>query len=51
MLTGYKTYIIAAAGIIWAGVGYYFGTLDVAQALMVLQLSGASAALRNGIGK
>lgn len=50
-LSGYKTYIVAAATVFYAAVGYWDGTLNQAAAVgMVLSALGLGA-LRNGISK
>lgn len=49
MLSGYKTYIVAIAALLWAAVGYYFGYLDVKGATEIVSIGLAAAGLRSGM--
>lgn len=49
MLQGYKTYIVASAGALYAAVAYLVGGMNFDQVAPILVTSGASAALRAGI--
>ena len=48
-LSGYKTYLIAIAGLLYAAIGYYLGYLDAAQALQFVQISLTAAGLRSAL--
>lgn len=49
MLSGYKTYIIAVLGIIYAISGFLTGHVDANTAIQLILGSGGLAALRHGI--
>ena len=49
-INGYKTYILCAGYLIYAGVGFMLGELSANEASQYLQLSGIGAAIRHGIG-
>jgi hypothetical protein len=49
MLSGKKTYILAAAGLIYAVAGYFSGHLDSQTALGLLWSSGIVTTVRNAI--
>lgn len=49
MLSGYKTYIVCAAAIIYAISGFYTGHLDVNAAFEVVLAALGAAGLRHGI--
>lgn len=46
---GYKTYLVAILGLIYAGIGLYMGYLDWAQALQYVQISITGITLRGAI--
>jgi hypothetical protein len=48
-MNGYKTYIIAVASAIWAGVGMYMGWLDSATGQHMIETALLGAAIRHGI--
>lgn len=49
MFSGKKTYILAAASILYAGFGLYTHNLDFNAALQVGQVALASAFVRHGV--
>ena len=49
MLTGWKTYIVCAVGIIYAIAGVYTGHLDGTTAVNVILAALGAAGLRNAI--
>ncbi len=49
MLSGYKTYIVAALSVVYAGIGYYLGHLSADDALNIAQTGVIGATLRNSI--
>jgi hypothetical protein len=50
-LAGKKTYIVAAATILYAALGYYTGNLDFNQAVNVALNAAGLAALRAGVAR
>ena len=50
-LAGKKTYIVAAATILYAALGYYTGNLDLNQALNAALNGAGLAALRAGVSR
>lgn len=49
MLSGYKTYIVGVASILYAGFGLTQGWLDSVQAMQIIQVALASMGLRAAI--
>lgn len=49
MLTGYKTYLVALAGLVYAGLGYFMFGLDGVAAVQMVQVSLAAIGLRAAI--
>jgi hypothetical protein len=50
VLKGYKTYVVAAVGIIAAVAGYLTGDLTIAQAGQAVLTAALGATIRHGIG-
>jgi hypothetical protein len=50
-LAGKKTYIVAAATILYAALGYYTGNLDFNQAVNAALNAAGLAALRAGVAR
>jgi hypothetical protein len=50
-LNGYKTYIVAAASVVYALVSYWNGTLDGGQAQDMVQTALLGLTIRHGIAK
>lgn len=48
-LSGFKTYIVCALGLVYAAIGFSMGWLDSAQAMQFVQISLAAAGLRSAI--
>lgn len=51
MLKGYKTYIVAAVGVITAAAGYLVGDMDLAQAVQLAFSSILAATVRSGVAE
>lgn len=51
MLNGWKTYIVAAVGVIFAAVSYWNGTMDFNAAVAMAIGSAGLGALRHGVSK
>ena len=49
MLTGYKTYLVCAAALIYAIAGFYTGNLDVTTAINVVLAALGAAGLRSAV--
>ena len=49
MLTGKKTYIVAAATVLYAAVGYFLGYVDTTTAIQLLSTGLGMAGLRNAL--
>lgn len=51
MLNGWKTYIVAAAAIVYAGYGVFTGQFDANHALEIVFGAAGLGALRHGVSK
>ena len=49
MLSGYKTYLVAAAAILGAVAGFASGSMDLGQALQLIITSLMGATIRHGV--
>lgn len=49
MLKGKRTYIVAIAGLVYAGLGYFMFNLDGATAIQMVQVSLAAMGLRAAV--
>ncbi len=48
-LNGLKTYIVAAAGVLYAVTGFFLGNIDANTAVQILVTSLGLAAVRHGV--
>jgi hypothetical protein len=49
MLKGYKTYLVAVAGLVYAGLGYFLFGMDSTSAIQMVQVSLAAMGLRSAL--
>lgn len=49
MFKGYRTYLVALAGLLYAGLGYFMFNLDGATAVQMVQVSLAAMGLRAAV--